>query len=171
MQAMTTYIKIGMVINTHGHKGELKILPLTDDINRFNEAEYFYVQKDNEYIKYHIKQCRIHQAKAVIAFCEIPDMNEAQKLKGKYLELPEAELMPLPDGHYYIYQLVGLDVYEGEQFLGKLNDVLKTGSNDVYVVKGTTGKEMYLPAIKEVVGEIDLAAGVMKVTVPPGLLD
>ena len=168
---MTTYIKIGMIINTHGHKGELKILPLTDDIRRFNEAEYFYVQKDNEYKKYHVVQCRIHQDKAIIAFREIPDMNEAEKLKGKYLELPEEELKPLPAGHYYIYQLIGLDVYEGEQFLGKIEDILKTGSNDVYVVKGPNGKEMYLPALKEVVREIDLAAHVIRVTIPLGLLD
>jgi len=168
---METYIRIGMIINTHGHKGELKILPLTDDINRFGEAEYFYVQQGNEYKKYHIVQSRVHQDKVILCFREIPDMNEAQKLKGKYLELPEAELMPLPAGHYYIYQLIGLDVYEGENFLGKLNDVLKTGSNDIYVVKGTTGKEIYLPAIKDVVREIDPALRIMKVVIPPGLLD
>jgi len=169
---MTTYIRVGLIINTHGHRGELKILPLTDDISRFFEAEHFYIQKGAEYEKYHIKRCRVHQGKAIIDFREIPDMNEAEKLKGRYLELPEEELKILPEGHYYIYQIIGLDVYEGGRRLGKLSDVLKTGgSNDVYVVKDFEGKELLLPALKEVVREIDLANGVIRVVIPPGLLD
>jgi len=168
---MTVFIKIGLIVNTHGHKGELKVLPLTDDIGRFHEAGHFYLQKDNGYKEYNVAKCRIHQDKVIISFKEIPDMNEAQKLKGSYIELPESELKSLPAGHYYIYQLIGLDVYEDESFLGKITDILKTGSNDVYVVKGTTGKEIYLPALKEVVRDIDLVSGVVKVIIPQGLLD
>ena len=168
---MTLYIKIGQIINTHGHKGELKILPLTDDINRFYDAEHFYVQQGNEYQKCHVKQCRLHQNRAILAFEEIPDMNEAEKLKGKYLELPEEELKPLPTGHYYIYQLIGLDVYEEERFLGRIEDILQTGSNDVYAVKDPNGRMLYIPALKEVVRDIDPAARVVKIKIPPGLFD
>ena len=168
---MTLYIKIGQIINTHGNKGDVKILPLTDDINRFFEAEHFLIQKDNEYLPYHPERCRIHQGKAIIAFAEIPDMNAAEKLKGKYLELPEAEIKPLPEGHYYIYQLIGLDVYEEEKYLGKIVDVLKTGSNDVYVIREAGAKDIYLPALKQVVHAIDLESHRVKVTIPPGLLD
>jgi 16S rRNA processing protein RimM len=79
---------------------------------------------------------------------------------------------PLPEGHYYIFQLVGSRVYTtGGEFLGILTEVLTTGANDVYVVKGTGKKEILIPALKDVVRKIDLARREMTVALPPGLLD
>jgi 16S rRNA processing protein RimM len=168
------YVVIGQIINTHGNKGELKIYPLTDDINRFYELKKVYIKSagpGENYISYTIETVRIHKNNALLTLQEIPDMNEAEKLKGFYIEIPRDEVRPLPEGSYYIFQLVGLDVYESDNYLGKLHDVLKTGGNDVYAVRTPENKEIYLPAIKSVILNIDLDHGRVEVKVPPGLLD
>lgn len=164
------YIKIGQIVNTHGNRGEVKIYPLTDDINRFYTLSYVYIQVNDVYYKYNVNGARLHKGMAILDFKEIPDMNEAEKLKGAYVELPETELLPLEEGHYYIFQLIGLDVYENQIHIGRLKDIFATGSNDVYVIAGNK-KDIYLPATKEVIKEIDLDAGRMQVEIPLGLLD
>ncbi|MCR4442652.1 MAG: ribosome maturation factor RimM [Peptococcaceae bacterium] len=170
---MEQFIKIGQIVNTHGCRGELKVLPLTDDPGRFEELTQVYVfRKDRDYIKYNVASARIHKGMVLVAFAEINDLLEAEKMKGLYLELPVSELKPLPEGHYYIFQLIGLNVYEDDKLLGKMIDVIKTGSNDVYVVKAVgSKKEILIPALKEVVEKIDLSSGAIRVKLPPGLLD
>lgn len=168
---MTTYCKIGQIINTHGHRGEIKIYPLTDDLNRYFELEHVYIKKGDEYKEYHLDRVRTHQGLVLLFLKEIEDMNEAEKLKGLYIELPLSELKPLPQGQYYNFQLIGQLVYENGHLLGKVTEILKTGSNDVYVIKDAQGREICLPALKEVVRSIDLTSGRMEVKLPAGLLD
>lgn len=165
------YIKIGQIINTHGNKGELKIYPLTDALSRFEELEHVFIQHKGEYREYQVEGVRFYKELILMTLAEIPDMNAAEKLKNLYLELPETELKELPEGHYYIYQLVGLEVYEGERLLGKVADIIKTGSNDVYVVERTDQKPLLIPALKEVIREIDLEAGRIRAVLPEGLED
>lgn len=168
---MTDYIQIGKIINTHGHKGGLKIYPLTDDAKRFYELKRVYIRHNDDYIVYTVSKVQLHKNVVLLTLMEITDMNAAERLKGLYLEIPKEEARPLPADSYYIFELIGLDVYEGEQYLGKLCEVLKPGSNDVYVVKTPENKEIYLPALKSVVTLIDLEHGRMEVKIPPGLLD
>jgi len=168
---MTEYIQIGKIINTHGHKGVLKVYPLTDDAARFFELEKFYVKLQDNYRAFTVKAVQLHKNMVLLTCAEIPDMNTAEKLKGQYLEIPQRELKPLSAGSFYIFQLIGLDVYEGDQYLGKLCEVLQPGSNDVFVVKTPESKELYLPALKSVVREVDFNGNRMQVKIPPGLLD
>jgi 16S rRNA processing protein RimM len=164
---MSEFIKIGQIINTHGHTGELKIYPLTDDPHRFYDLQQVYIAKT----LYTIKDVRLHQNFVLLSLQEIADMNAAEELKNLYVEIPRHEVKPLPEGSFYLFELVGLAVYEDEKLLGTLTNVLQTGSNDVYVVKTPEEKEIYLPALKSVVKEVDLKAGRINVIIPPGLLD
>jgi 16S rRNA processing protein RimM len=168
---MTDYIQIGQIINTHGHKGGLKIYPLTDDAERFYELARVYVKLNDNYTAYTVSKVQLHKNLVLLTLVEIPDMNAAERLKGLYLEIPKEEARPLAADSYYIFQLMGLDVFAGEHYLGKLCEVLKPGSNDVFVVKTPEDKEIYLPALKSVVTGIDLEHGRMEVKIPPGLLD
>lgn len=169
---MEQYIKIGQIVNTHGHKGEVKVYPLTDESNRFLELEHVFIKTGEEqYAKYLVRKARVQQNVVILELAEVPDMNAAIRLKGCYLELPQDELRPLPTGHYYIFQIVGLAVYEGEQLLGTIAAVTQTGANDIYVVETPQHKKIYLPAIKDVVKEIDLQSGRMIVQILPGLLE
>jgi len=174
------FVTIGQIVNTHGNRGEVKVKPFTDDPNRFCELEHIYlVRPDQEtaedpalrrYVT--LAGVRFHKGMALIAFNEVQDMNQAEALKNYYLQLPEEELKPLPEGRYYIYQLIGLDVFEGETYYGKITEVLQPGSNDVYVVVDPVSKrEVLIPAIKDVIVDVDIAAGKMEVVLLPGLLD
>lgn len=168
---MAEYIKIGQIVNTHGHKGGLKIYPLTDDAQRFLALEKVYIKCADCYVAYTVAKVQLYKNVVFLSLQEIADMNAAEKLKGLYLEIPQAEVRPLSPGSYYHFQLIGLDVYEDEQYLGKLSDVLQPGSNDVFVVKTPENKEIYLPALKSVITRIDLDNRRIEVKIPPGLLD
>lgn len=169
---MLSYIRIGQIINTHGHRGELKVFPLTDDISRYSDLEHVYIKRGDGYKSYEVSGIRFHQGLVLLSLREVLDMNEAEKYKGLYLELPENELRKLPEGHYYIFQLVGLKVYEQEKLLGEITDIFKTGSNDVYVVESKERKKpLLIPALKDVVKNIDIDKGFIKVELPMGLED
>ena len=168
---MEKYIKIGQIINTHGNKGGLKIYPLTDEPSRFFALKKVFIRSTEKMDEYIVDTVQLHQKFVLLTLKEISDMNEAERLKNMYLEIPREEARPLPAGSFYIFQLVGLAVYEKERYLGKLTDVLKTGSNDVFVVKTSEEKEIYLPALKSVITRVDLNSDRIEVKVPPGLLD
>lgn len=168
---MEKYIIIGQIINTHGHKGGLKIYPLTDDPGRFLALKKVFIRRTEKVEEYTVDTVQLYQKFVLLTLKEIPDMNEAERFKNLYLEIPREEVSPLPAGSFYIFQLMGLAIYEEERYLGKLTDVLKTGSNDVFVVKTPDEKEIYLPALKSVITRVDFNSGRIEVKIPPGLLD
>jgi len=163
-------IRIGQILTTHGIRGEVKVLPLTDNPKRYDELEYAYLELSPEYKKVHIESVKYHQDVLLIKFKEYPDINAAEQLRNTYICITREQLMPLPPDHYYIFDLIGLNVYEKENYLGKIKDVISTGSNDVYVVENDT-KEILLPALKSVIKSIDLTNKKVFVELPPGLLD
>lgn len=157
---------VGEIVNTHGVRGEIKIIPLVDDANDLLDYTYYFVEDK----KYNVETVRFHKNFALIKLEGINDINIAQRLKGKFLELSREELKPLPDGRYYICDLMGLKVIDetlGE--LGTINEVFNTGSNDVYVVT-YNNKPLCIPDIDGVVKEVDLDNGVMRVILPNGLI-
>ena len=173
------FITIGQIINTHGNRGEVKVKPITDDPGLFEEIKKVYAvaEADEKQMEQRaprrpltIETVRYHKKMVLITFMEIADMNQAEVIKGYFLQLPESELKPLPEGRYYIYQLEGLKVCEGERCYGTLTEVLQPGSNDVYVVRDGQ-QEILIPALKTVIKKVDLEAGRMEVVLPPGLLD
>jgi 16S rRNA processing protein RimM len=114
---------------------------------------------------------RISGEHVVLRLDTLASRDAARTLIGTYLYVPETEAVKLPEGEYFVHQIVGLRVVDpaGES-LGTVADVLQTGSNDVYVVRGPRG-EVLVPAIKDVIQQIDLPSGTMTVALPPGLLD
>ena len=165
-------ITIGEIINTHGHLGEVRVWPLTDFPERFQDLKQVLINKNGSLITLHIEQARTHKQFIIIKFNEITDMNDADALRGALLQIPMEELKELPENTFYIFDLIGLKVSAdtGEQ-LGRITNVLQTGGNDVYVVKPTEGKEILIPALKHVVKEINTREKTMVVTLLPGLLD
>lgn len=164
------YITIGKIVNTQGHRGEVRIMPLTDFPERFLEMKEVWVNLRGQRRKMHINSARPHKQFIVIKFAEVPDMNTAELLKGAWLEIHHTELRPLPPGHYYIFEIIGLTVFtvEGKE-LGLIEEVVSTGSNDVYIVRSHQGKICTIPALKSVVKEVDVAGGRMVVDLLPGL--
>lgn len=164
-------IAVGKVISTHGHRGEVKVWPWTDFPERFRPGTKLFLQ-DRESYRLTVTNARHHGRNVILKFAEIADMAEAEKLRGAILEVEPWEVEPLPPGRYYIFQLVGCRVYTEEgELLGELKDVQQTGANDVFIVGGPGVKEILIPALKEVVKEIDIARKTIKVKLLPGLLD
>lgn len=159
------FIEIGQIVNTHGIKGEVKLNPWTDDIEDLLDLEVFYDEKGNPL---EVINSRIHKNTVIIKFRSISTMNDAEKMKGETLY---TEKTPLPEGRYYIKDLIGLTVLENSEKLGTLTDVFNTGANDIYEVKTPDGKRIYLPVIDGVIGDIDLNEKTIEVTIPEGLLD
>ena len=151
------YLEIGQIVNTFGIKGMVKVVPFTDDINRFDELEKVYIVNKKIRKEYEIEQVKYHKNMILIKFKGIEKVEEAENFRNCYLEIDRKDAKPLEKDTYYIVDLIGLKVYTDEgDYLGKLDDIYNTGSNDIYVVKDELGKQFLLPAIEDVIKKIDL---------------
>ena len=148
---MQKYFEVGQIVNTFGVKGILKVKPFTDDANRFEELKKVYICKKEKLEEVEIEEVKYHKDMVLLKVKGIDDMNEAEKVKGLYLKIDRENAKKLPK------DLLGLEVYsDKEELLGKVDDIFRTGANDVYVVKDEKGKQLLLPGIPEVIKEIDL---------------
>lgn len=167
---MQKYLEIGQIVNTHGLKGYLKVIPFTDDINRFETLKTIYIVFKNELIECKIQDVKYVKNMVSLKFEEIDDINEAEKYKGCYLKIDRKDAKKLDKNTYFIADLIGLNVYdENGNKLGILEDIFPTGSNDVYVVKTEDGKQILLPAISKVIKNIDIENGKIIVDVNQGV--
>ena len=149
---MKEYITVGQIINTHGLKGEIKIYPLTDDIKRFRKLKNVYI--DHKETK--ITWCKLQSDKIILKLEGIDTIEAAQKLKEKYIEIKREDAVKLPEGRYFITDIMECTVFdETGKELGKVTNVIQTGSNDVYSVKGKD-VDILIPALKSIVTKIDI---------------
>ncbi len=162
-------IEIGEIVNTHGVRGEIKLNPWTDSLDALTDIITFYLKDGDAAVALYAESVRIHKNCAIIKLEGVDDMKTAETFRGRTLFVKKDE--NLPEGRYYIADLIGLTVVTGDGALGKVTDVFQTGANDVYEVRCEDGKKAYLPAIKEVIQEINIKEGYMKVVIPDGLLD
>lgn len=166
------HIRVGYIFNTLGIKGELKVEPLTNDIKRFDDLEYCYINMGKFREKVYIQSYRPYKnGNIIVKLKDYDDINSVLKFKGRYMEIGEENLAQLEEGHYYIFQIIGCRVFttDGEE-LGSVVEVLQPGGNDVYVVEGDKG-QVLIPAIKEVVKEIDVDNKIIKVVLLEGLIE
>ena len=151
------YLEIGQIVNTFGIKGMVKIVPFTDNIERFDELKKVYIVNKKSRKEYEVEEVKYHKNMVLMKFKGIEKVEDAENLRNCYLEIDRKDAKQLEEDTYYIVDLIGLDVYTDEgKNLGKLDDVFNTGSNDIYVVKDELGKQILLPAIKEVIKNVDL---------------
>ncbi|HAU32624.1 MAG TPA: 16S rRNA processing protein RimM [Desulfotomaculum sp.] len=162
-------IIIGKVIGTYGNRGWVRVLPLTDFPERFFKMDRVILSKGNLEKEYFISEVKQHKNYLLIDFQGISDMNAAELLVGALLQVTREQLVKLPADNYFIFDIIGLFVYtETSEYLGKIEDVLHTGANDVYVVRKDQ-LLLLIPALKQVVKKIDLENCRMIVKLPEGL--
>lgn len=153
---------IGQIVAPHGVRGDVRIYPDTDFPKRFLKMKYGYIDGK----KYEVESARLHKRVVLMKFVGVDDRNAAELLVKKDLQVPREDLVPLQKGQHYIYDILGSAVYDLQDHeLGKLTDVLRTGSNDVYVVTADDGKKTLLAAIPDVIKSIDESA--KKIVVDP----
>lgn len=165
---VNSLLEIGKIVNTHGVRGEVKIQPWCDDPGLFEELEYFYADGK----RYDIRSVRFHK-QSILAYLDgVNSMEQAELLKNKILTIEREALGELPEGVYYICDLLGLEVKkEDGTTLGKIDEVLKTGSNDVYVLETEDKKPLLIPVLDDVVKEVNIKDGYVIVCPPKGLID
>lgn len=168
---MQEYFEVGQIVNTNGLKGLLKINPFTDDITRFERLKTIFIEHKKELFEFEIESVRYQKKQVLLKLKGIDTIEEAEKYREDYLKINRNKEEKLPEDTYYIVDLIGLDIYtEDGELLGKLDDVFSTGSNDVYVVKNGEGKQILLPAISDVIKNIDLEQKKIVVNLIEGLL-
>ena len=168
---MTKYLEIGQIVNTFGIKGMVKVMPFTENIERFSKMKTVYVKNKKENKKYEIEEVKYHKNMVLIKFKGIENPEQADFLRQCYLLVDRADEEPLEEGTYYIVDMIGLEVYTEEgELLGILEDIFNTGSNDIYVVKNELGKQILLPSIPDVIKKIDMPNKKVIVHLLPGLV-
>ena len=166
------YFEIGKIVNTHGIKGDLKVIPLTDDIKRYDKLEWVYVDINGELKKYIIESVKYHKQNVLLKFKGLDNINDALLLKNSFVKIPRELAIELPSNSYFICDIIGCVVLdENKKILGKVTDVIKTGSNDVYVIKSESNKEVLIPAIKDVIMNVDIQQKIILVKLMEGLMD
>jgi 16S rRNA processing protein RimM len=167
--SQSNYLTIGRIVRSHGVRGEVRVAVYTDMPERFTWLKSVYVGEENPQAVT-VEKVRFHKDQVILKLAGYESRDVAESLRGLLLQVPEDEAIPLEEGEYFLYQLVGLAVYSDEgEHLGELVELLETKANSVFVVKGSRG-EVLLPDTTEVVREIDFENGRMTVHLLPGLL-
>lgn len=163
-------IRIGLIINTHGIKGELKLNALTDDLERFKDLDYVYLEKTGK--KHQVLGVKYIKDNPILKLEGIDSIDQAELYKNTYLSIDKEQLVDLPDGAYFIFDLIDCKVYDlNDNYIGVVKDVLTYAANDVYLIKTESKKEVMIPAIKEFVKDIDIDNKVIKIDPIEGMIE
>ncbi len=169
---MSDYLRVGVISNTHGIGGEVKVFPTTDDSKRFKKLKQVFLDTGKEYMELEVERVRFFKNMVIVKFKDINNINDIEKYKGKDLLVTREEAVPLEENEYFIYDIIdALVVDEEGKEIGILKEVLTTGANDVYVVEMPNKKEILLPVIDECILDIDTENKKVTAHIMPGLLD
>ncbi|HEX2986889.1 MAG TPA: ribosome maturation factor RimM [Chloroflexota bacterium] len=162
-----SYLVIARIVSPQGNRGEVKAEIVTDYPDRFASTVAVYLGLEHR--RYELERFRFQDGAVVLKLRGVDTIGDAAKLRGTLVEVPEEDAVSLPPDSYFWHQIIGLKVVtvEGDQ-LGKIDEILETGANDVYVIHGPKG-ELLIPAIKQVVKEVKLDSGTMTVELMPEL--
>ncbi|MFF2908520.1 ribosome maturation factor RimM [Paenibacillus sp. NPDC057934] len=173
---MTEELTVGRLVNTHGIRGEIKILSHTDfpDV-RFAPGKKLIVIPADGSPRFDVivDAAREHKGMYIVRLKGYTNINQIEKYKGSMLKVPSDDLVELPENEYYFHQIVGCDVYTEDndsQPLGTITEILQPGANDVWVVKPPKGQDILIPVINDVVVDVDIETKRIKVRLMEGLL-
>ena len=168
---MEDLFRVGVIANTHGIRGEVKVFPTTDDPKRYEWLKEVLLDTGKEKLPLEISRVRFFKNLVIVKFKGIVNINDIEKYKGSDLFVTRENAVPLEEDEYYIADIIGAAVYteDGEEF-GILKDVLETGANLVYVI-GHEGKDVLVPAIPDCVKDVDVEGKKIVVHILPGLMD
>lgn len=169
---MEDKLRVGVIASTHGIKGEVKVFPTTNDLNRFNSLKNVWMDTGKEELELEIEGVKFFKKFAILKFKGIDNINDIEKYKGRDLYVSRENAQRLRRDEYYIVDLIGIGVWEEDgRYLGVLKDVIETGANDVYAVDMEDGRELLIPAIKQCILEVDIEGKKMVVHLLEGLLE
>lgn len=164
-------VTIGRISRARGIKGEMVVLPLTDDPRRYLQLERVTISKEGNAREFEVEAVRELKGKILLRLKQVDSPEEAKKLVGGFVEIGREKMVKLPQGRHFVFDIVGLEVVTTQGLrIGKIKEVISLPANDVYVVQGE-GKQHNIPALKDVVKRIDLQKGQMIIQPMEGLLE
>mgnify|MGYP002509756234 CR=1 FL=1 len=168
---MNDELQVGVITQTHGIRGEVKVFPTTDDANRFKKLKEVILDTGRERLSMEIEGVKFFKQFVILKFKGYDSINDVERYRQGKLLVTRDNAVRLKKDEYFVADMIGMRVVtdEGEDF-GVLKEVMATGANDVYVVSRDNGEDVLLPAIKECVRHIDMDGHVMEVHIMDGLL-
>ncbi|MBA4536202.1 ribosome maturation factor RimM [Bacillus aquiflavi] len=171
---MKRWFNVGKIVNTHGIKGEVRVISKTDfPKERYQPGNtlYLFKQKESKPLQLTVKSHRIHKSFDLLTFEEYNNVNEVEPMKGGTLKVSEDQLMELGEGEFYFHEIIGCLVFTtlGEE-IGKVTEILTPGANDVWVVKDGDGNDYLIPYIEQVVKKVDTNEKLILIEPMEGLL-
>ena len=173
MRKKIDYLIIGKIAKPSGNRGELKVFPITDNIERFNNLAFVFLKEDQLFTKYKLESVRHSHKSVFLKFKDHDSRNDVEKLRGKNLYINRKNAIKIDESSYYYYDITGCTVKTTSgNILGEVYDIQNAGSCDIYVVESedNKGKFVFIPAIKEVVKKIDINRKEIIIEVIEGLL-
>jgi 16S rRNA processing protein RimM len=167
---LNQYLEAGKIVGTHGVKGELRVDPWCDSAQTLVGLKNLYLDKGAR--KMEVTSTRVHKAQLLLQLKGIDSLEQADALRGKILYFDRADIQ-LEEGRYFIQDLIGLDVFNADSFIyyGKLTDVLSTGANDVYQITSESKKDYLIPAIQDVIVNVNIPDGKMLIRPMRGIFE
>ncbi|WP_295728197.1 ribosome maturation factor RimM [uncultured Limosilactobacillus sp.] len=165
------YYHVGKIVNTHGIRGEVKVVPITDFVDeRFGVGSRLVIEKNDQYLPVTVASARHHKGTELVKFENLDNIDEAEKFRNCFISVSEEQQAQLEDGQYYYHQIIGLDVVTVDgRHLGKIKEIMSPGANDVWVVQRTNQRDLLLPVIKDVIKKVDLDQQMVTVKLLEGL--
>ena len=169
---MEQLLQVGVITQTHGVHGEVKVFPTTDDPERFLDLEYVFLDTGREKKKLTIQSVKFFKQFVILKFKGINNINDIEKYKRCPLLVDRENAVELEEDEYFIADMIGMDVLtEDGEIFGTLKDVIETGANDVYVINSKKYGEVLIPAIKECILDVNVKEGKMLVHLMEGLIE
>lgn len=172
MKQLEQLLRVGVITSTHGIKGEVKVFPTTDDMDRFNSLKKCILDMKKEQLELEVDGVKFFKQFAILKFKGYNDINDVQTFLKKDLLVSREHAVKLQPGEFFICDLIGANVVtdDGTE-LGELTDIIQTGANDVYEVTRKDHSQILLPSIPQCILHKDVENGVVTVHILKGLLD
>lgn len=168
---MEDMLQVGVITQTHGVRGEVKVFPTTDDVNRFKKLKQVILDTGKETMPLEIQSVKFFKQFVILKFKGIDNINDIEKYKRCSLYVTREHAVPLEEDEYFIADMIGMKVCtEDGNIFGTLKDVIETGANDVYVIENAEHGEVLVPAIKECIRSVDIEKGQMMIHLMDGLI-
>lgn len=168
---MEDMLQVGVITQTHGVRGEVKVFPTTDNAERFKKLKHVVLDTGKGTLPLEIQSVKFFKQFVILKFKGIDNINDIEKYKRCPLLVTRDEAVELEEDEYFIADMIGMTVVtEDQEVFGTLKDVIRTGANDVYVIYNDIHGEVLLPAIKDCILDVDIKGREMKVHLLDGLV-
>ena len=168
---MEDMLQVGVITQTHGVRGEVKVFPTTDDVNRFKKLKQVILDTGKETMPLEIQSVKFFKQFVILKFKDIDNINDIEMYKRCSLYVTREHAVALEEDEYFIADMIGMEVCtEDGNIFGTLKDVIETGANDVYVIENAEHGEVLVPAIKECIRSVDIEKGQMMIHLMDGLI-